>query len=163
MRTCTVVSTCVLTLFVVNLCLSTFITCPSVCLSIQIPMSYAGRGRVCSILVLDYSINLDDHIPFPDQVGILETFLIAFYSLGRSAARLDKDAEAEKALMKTEKIHAEFAKLPAAESVVVAEWQIKIVIAIARLFVKKKRLFCFHGVCAAPELWVYLMFSVSYI
>ena len=74
------------------------------------------------------------------QVGILETFLITYYSLGRSCSRLEKDSEAEKALIKAEKIHGEFSKLSAVDPVVVAEWEIKIVLAVARLCAKRKRL-----------------------
>jgi len=86
--------------------------------------------------LLTQNVHLSDNSL--EKVGILETFLITYYTLGRSSARLDKDAEAEKALVKAEKIHAEFAKLPAVDSVVVAEWEVKIVLAVARLYAKKK-------------------------
>ena len=69
----------------------------------------------------------------------METFLITYYTLGRSMARLDRDAEGEKALLKAEKIHAEYAKLPAVDSNAVTEWEIKIVLAVARLSAKRKR------------------------
>ena len=69
----------------------------------------------------------------------METFLITYYTLGRSCARLDKDSEAEKSLQKAEKIHTEYSKLSAVDPVVVAEWEIKIALAIARLNTKRKR------------------------
>ena len=72
-------------------------------------------------------------------MGILETFLITYYALGRSCARLDKDFEAEKSLQKAEKIHGEFSKLSAVDPIVVAEWEIKIALALARLNAKLKR------------------------
>lgn len=73
-----------------------------------------------------------------EKAGILESFLITYYTLGRSAARLDKDADAEKALLKAEKIHQEFGKLSSVSSEALREWEVKIALALARLFTKRK-------------------------
>jgi len=102
---------------------------------LQLPIQSHEHASTAKTL-LTQNVHLSDNSL--EKVGILETFLIAYYALGRSSARLDKDAEAEKALLKAEKIHAEFAKLPAADQIVVAEWQIKILLAVARLSAKKK-------------------------
>jgi len=102
---------------------------------LQLPVqSHEHASKAKTLLTQTVHLS-DDSL---EKVGILETFLIAYYAHGRSCARLDKDVEAEKALLKAEKIHAEFGKLAAVDAVVVAEWEIKIVLAVARLYAKKK-------------------------
>jgi len=102
---------------------------------LQLPAQSLEHATTAKTL-LTQNVHLSDNAL--EKVGILETFLITYYTLGRSSARLDKDTEAEKALAKAEKLHAEFAKLVAADHVVVAEWEIKIVLATARLCAKRK-------------------------
>jgi len=86
--------------------------------------------------LLTQNIHLSDDAN--EKVGILETFLVAHFAFGRACARLDKDADAEKALTKCEKIHAEIGKLPAVNMDDAREWEIKISASLARLFAKKK-------------------------
>jgi len=101
----------------------------------QLPVQSQEHAATAKTL-LTQNVHLSDN-PL-EKVGILETFLITYYTLGRSCARLDKDSEAEKSLQKAEKIHAEYSKLSAVDPVVVAEWEIKIALAIARLNTKRK-------------------------